>query len=101
MNYMGSKWMVINTEGLNEEAEMGFEMHDAECWGMVIYDGTAHIIEGSMDMGEAIEPMEFVYHSYYFANQKGNVQVIIFATKQVFEENKQQCEDFLNGFVVR
>jgi len=46
-----------------------------------------------------MQGMEFFYYSYYFSSNNGVVQLITYSGQNLFNEYKNDCEEFLNGFV--
>jgi hypothetical protein len=41
----------------------------------------------------------FSYYGYYFSNEKGTTQFIVYSSSSIIEKNKGEIESFLNGLV--
>ncbi len=52
-----------------------------------------------MKMVGTIQGIEFAYLGYYYSNSSGSCQFITYSGVSILEQNKEQCELLLNGFV--
>lgn len=50
---------------------------------------------GSMRMAAALKGMDFVFWTYYFANEEGNIQVTCFTAQALFYKYEAECRKFL------
>ncbi|MFO1338372.1 MAG: hypothetical protein U1F53_09055 [Burkholderiaceae bacterium] len=69
----------------------------------VLLDETVRVSDkevGSFRMAAALKDMEFVFWSYYFANEDGNIQVTCFTAQSLFYKYAEECRKFLAGFKI-
>ena len=69
----------------------------------VLMDETVRIADmevGSLRMAAAMKDLEFVFWSYYFANEDGNIQVTCFTAQALFYKYAEECRKFLAGFKI-
>jgi hypothetical protein len=52
-----------------------------------------------IQMDGTVNKMKISYLGYYFSNEKGNVQLLAYCAKNLFNKNRTLIEEFLNGFV--
>lgn len=53
-----------------------------------------------LEMSGTISGINFAYKGYYYSNENGTIQIILYTAKNLLkQEYSQQAEDFLNGFV--
>lgn len=53
---------------------------------------------GSLRMAAALKGMDFVFWTYYFANQDGNIQVTCFTAQALFYKYEAECRKLLASF---
>lgn len=53
-----------------------------------------------LEMSGTISGINFAYKGYYFSNENGTIQIILYTAKNLLKnEYSKQAEDLLNGFV--
>jgi len=57
------------------------------------------LIRGVMDAG--VTGMQLTFDSYYFSNELGSVQFVIYSGTSVWEKYKKEIHNLLNGFEVK
>jgi len=50
-----------------------------------------------MKLSGTLEGMSFIYYGYYYSGTEGTLQVVAYTGANLFDEFKQDFEDFLNG----
>lgn len=58
----------------------------------------AQVIRGVMSTEFA--GISFIFDTYYFSNEKGSVQFVVWSSSTIWEQNEDMILDFLNGFIV-
>jgi len=53
-----------------------------------------------LQMDGTTQGIKVTYYGYYYSNYQGTVQFITYTSQNLFKELKEECERFLNGFVV-
>ncbi len=53
----------------------------------------------AMEMSGAIQRMDFTFLGYYYSNEEGTIQLQVYTGRNLFNENYQDIEQFLNGLV--
>ena len=48
-----------------------------------------------------VSGVEFVYKGYYFSNESGSTQYLVYTSKALAEKYKNETSEFLNGFSVQ
>lgn len=52
-----------------------------------------------IQMDGIVNNMKISYLGYYYSNEKGNVQLLAYCAKNLFNKNRALIEEFLNGFI--
>jgi hypothetical protein len=47
----------------------------------------------------SIQGIRCVYHGYYYSNENGTIQLLMYSSDNLMKSHAQVIEDFLNGFV--
>jgi len=71
---------------------------------LVLLDEMHHI--GGKDVGSIrfsanMKGLEFLFSTYYYADQDGNIQVTCYAAQAQFSKYQSDCEKFLSGLVIK
>lgn len=53
-----------------------------------------------LQMSGTVKGIPFVYYNYYHAGPVGSIQIISYTSKNLFEENKADFADLLNGLLI-
>ena len=53
-----------------------------------------------LQMDGTTQGIKVTYYGYYYSNYQGTVQFITYTSQNLFKELKEECERFLNSFVV-
>lgn len=52
-----------------------------------------------IQMDGTVNKMKISYLGYYYSNEKGNIQLLAYCAKNLFNKNRALIEEFLNGFI--
>lgn len=52
-----------------------------------------------MQMTGKIQGIVFIYFGYYYTGERGSFQMLTYTSQNLFEQNKNEMEELLNGFV--
>lgn len=55
---------------------------------------------GSMRMSAALKGMDFMFWTYYFADEAGNIQVTCFTAQALFYKYEAECRKFLSSLSI-
>jgi hypothetical protein len=53
-----------------------------------------------LQMSGTVKGIPFVYYNYYHAGPVGSIQIISYTSRNLFDENKADFADLLNGLIV-
>ncbi len=53
-----------------------------------------------MRMNARIQGIDFVYLGYYYSDESGSTQLLMYTGQSLFDEYRSKMEEFMNGFVV-
>ena len=52
-----------------------------------------------MQLNGTMKGIKFTYYGYYYSSNEGSVQLVTFTATNLFDQQKKDMEEFLNGFV--
>jgi hypothetical protein len=53
-----------------------------------------------LQMNGTIKGLKFSYFSYYYSSSKGTIQFITYTSRALFNENRKEMEELLNGLTI-
>jgi hypothetical protein len=53
-----------------------------------------------LELHGTIQDIKFVFMGYYYTNENGTLQLVGYTSEKLFEQDKKQLEELLNGFTV-
>jgi hypothetical protein len=56
---------------------------------------------GSIRFSVSAKGVEFLFSTYYYADQDGNIQVTCYTAQSLFSKYQSDCEKFLSGLVIK